>query len=130
MKSAAIGCSVSPPRSAAGKDRGDGPQVVWTPTTGDRATREHSPGLQQAHEIHEVLHATPQPVELPHVRDLTPIRGLNRLMMLRLNGTAVTDYSQLNMPKRIFNLDVYINPGQPAPTIGQQRAWRINIITQ
>ncbi|MFT8575970.1 MAG: hypothetical protein ABF730_09980 [Bifidobacterium aquikefiri] len=67
---------------------------------------------------------------LTHVSDLTPIRGLDRLMMLRLNGTAVTDYSQLNMPKRIFNLDVYVNPGQPTPTIAQQRAWRINIITQ
>lgn len=67
---------------------------------------------------------------LAHVSDLTPIRGLNRLMMLRLNGTAVTDYSQLNMPKRIFNLDVYVNPGQPTPTITQQRAWHINAITQ
>ena len=67
---------------------------------------------------------------LTHVSDLTALRGLNRLMMLRLNGTAVSDYSQLNMPKRIFNLDVYINPGQPTPTIAQQRAWRINIISQ
>jgi hypothetical protein len=64
------------------------------------------------------------------LQDLTPIRGLNRLMLLRLNGTAVTDYSQLNSPTRIFNLDVYINSDQPAPTIEQQRAWRINIITQ
>lgn len=51
-------------------------------------------------------------------------------MLLRLNGTAVTDYSQLNSPTRIFNLDVYINSDQPAPTIEQQRAWRINISTQ
>ncbi|KFI83255.1 hypothetical protein [Bifidobacterium psychraerophilum] len=68
--------------------------------------------------------------DLEHLQDLTPIRGLNRLMLLRLNGTAVTDYSQLNSPTRIFNLDVYINSDQPAPTIEQQRAWRINIITQ
>lgn len=67
---------------------------------------------------------------LTRLRDLTPIRGLNRLMSVRLLDTAVTDYSQLDSPTRIFNLNVYISGGMPAPTIEQQRAWRINIITQ
>lgn len=67
---------------------------------------------------------------LTRLQDLTPIRGLNRLMSVRLLDTAVTDYSQLDSPTRIFNLNVYISSGMPAPTIEQQRAWRINIITQ
>lgn len=67
---------------------------------------------------------------LTHLSDLRPIRGLNRLMSVRLLDTAVTDYSQLDSPTRIFNLDVYISSDMPAPTIEQQRAWRINIINQ
>lgn len=67
---------------------------------------------------------------LINLRDLTPVRGLRQLMSIRLLDTAVTDFSQLNSPTRIYNLDVFISAGMPTPTIAQQRAWRINIITQ
>lgn len=67
---------------------------------------------------------------LTRLRDLTPIRGLSRLMSVRLLDTAVTDYSQLDSPTRIFNLNVYASKGMPTPTIEQQQTWHINIITR